>query len=136
MPFDLDDCKRDKLKELRNRFLSPPPEPATLAQLIHVASIITDAFTAVGLRPPTVVGGLAVEIYTNGDYTTRDVDFVHSDLRASGKLMRALGFSRRVGDRYYVHPSLDVAVEFPTPSWTVARIGWPKSKWTRAERSS
>ncbi len=69
---------------------------------------------ALGVSPPVVVGGLAVETYTTAEYTTRDVDFIHTDDSAVARVMHALGFTKRPGHRYYVHPQVDVYVEFPT----------------------
>ena len=85
-----------------------------VSRLIRVASVITQACVYAGVQPPVVVGGLAVETYTSGGYTTRDVDMVTSDDVGTDRVMRALGFSRQPGHRYYEHPECSVLVEFPT----------------------
>ncbi len=60
---------------------------------------------------PIVVGGFAVETYTQGGYTTADIDalLVRSD--AARELLAASGFERR--GRHLISVPLDLAVEFP-----------------------
>lgn len=104
----------DHLSALKSRLHHISPSPSRQGLLTQVASLITEAFMALGVSPPVVVGGLAVETYTTAEYTTRDVDFIHTDDSAVARVMHALGFTKRPGHRYYVHPQVDVYVEFPT----------------------
>lgn len=102
------------LSPLRERLLHGPRSEDAFSRLIFVASVITDAFVMLGKTPPTVVGGLAVETYTQGGYTTLDVDMIAPDDQIASEVMHALGFERKSGFRHYQHPDLDVLVEFPT----------------------
>ena len=87
----------------------------TLHDLIHIASVITSACLALNIECPIVVGGLAVETYTIGDYTTRDVDFISDFMTDIHKVMLGLGFFAKEGYRYYCHPKFGDVIEFPTP---------------------
>jgi hypothetical protein len=109
-----DESMQSALAKLREQLLEPQPNNDTPGYLIHVASVITEAFVITGKTAPTIVGGLAVETYTAGSYTTLDIDMIVDDIDAEKKIMSALGFSKRPGYRFYEHPSLDVFVEFPT----------------------
>lgn len=101
------------LSPLRDRLLNPPQAKDALGYLTFVASVITEAFIVLGKTPPTVVGGLAVETYTAGGYTTLDVDMIAADDALVTRVMGALGFHRKRGHRHYEHPNLDALVEFP-----------------------
>jgi len=86
-----------------------------LHDLIHVASIITSTCLDLGIECPVVVGGLAVETYTNGGYTTTDIDFVTDSMVDIHRVMIRLGFSAKEGYRYYCHQRFGDVVEFPSP---------------------
>lgn len=113
MLTDPDETLASALCPLRDRLLSPPQGEDTLRYLTFVASVITEAFVVLGRTPPTVVGGLAVETYTGGGYTTLDVDMIAADDALVAQVMGALGFHRKRGHRHYEHPNLDAFVEFP-----------------------
>ncbi|MDO8589408.1 MAG: hypothetical protein Q7T82_20485 [Armatimonadota bacterium] len=102
-----------RLAPHRERLIAQP-KTSVVSRLMRVASVITDAFVEVGASPPVVVGGLAVETYTAGGYTTKDIDMIAEDPRLETAVMTALGFRKKPGVRHYEHPSLDVMVEFPT----------------------
>lgn len=83
--------------------------------MIHIASVITSVCQKLEVEIPVIVGGLAVETYTSGGYSTCDIDFItnsESDIRM---IMESLGFKRRLGYRYWSHPLFGGIVEFPTP---------------------
>ncbi len=60
---------------------------------------------------PIVVGGFAVETYTQGGYTTADVDVLFRRRDAACAALLASGFERQA--RHYVRDDLGLAVEFP-----------------------
>ncbi len=65
-------------------------------------------------RPPVLVGGAAVELYTNGAYTTGDLDFV-GDVTPSVAAELARGGFERHG-RHWIHEGGQVFLEFPSSS--------------------
>lgn len=62
-----------------------------------------------------LVGGLAVEIYTENLYLTKDIDMVNTNYKkpsALHKVMAELGFHKQ--GRIYVNDTTDITVEFPS----------------------
>ena len=62
-----------------------------------------------------LVGGLAVEIYTENQYLTNDIDMVDISYQKPAVLRAAmleLGFTKR--GRVYRNSSTDIVVEFPS----------------------
>src|SRR5690606_15564545 len=62
-----------------------------------------------------LVGGLAVEIYTENLYLTKDIDMVNTNYQTPSRLqkaMRELGFHKQ--GRIYVNETTDISVEFPS----------------------
>lgn len=82
-------------------------------QKIAVASVIAEALRSVG-QDPILVGGAAVEFYTQGEYSTADIDMVTFGGPKVVQMMSELGFERKGKD--FVHPTLDLYVEFPGES--------------------
>jgi hypothetical protein len=67
-----------------------------------------------------LVGGLAVELYSENVYLTKDIDMVDTSYAKPGKLHKAMaeiGF-RKTG-RIFVNPSTDITIEFPSPPISV-----------------
>ena len=62
-------------------------------------------------RPPVLVGGAAVELYTGGAYTTGDYDFVGDVPETVGKALEEAGFKRE--GRHWIHAKAKLFVEFP-----------------------
>jgi excisionase family DNA binding protein len=60
---------------------------------------------------PIIVGGHAVEFYTVGGYSTRDIDIVFSDQKLLNKKLLALGFKKE--NRHWYNQKLDIAIESP-----------------------
>jgi len=91
-----------------------------------------------------LVGGLAVEIYSENLYLTKDIDMVDTSAQSPAvlsKVMAELGFRKQ--GRVYINPSTEITVEFPTaPLWvgdelvqetTVAQLPAGKIPILRAE---
>ena len=66
-------------------------------------------------------GGACVSIYSDNQYTSRDLDFVMSDysLKKIDPIMEELGFKRTQMFRHYEHPECHYFVEFPPSPLTV-----------------
>lgn len=60
---------------------------------------------------PVLVGGSAVEVYTAGNYGSKDIDLVYDDSKALDEILLPLGF-RRDG-RYWYNDEIDIVVECP-----------------------
>lgn len=61
-----------------------------------------------------LVGGLAVELYTQNLYLTKDIDMVNTSYQKPKQMQQAmaeLGFSKR--GRIFVNDTTDITVEFP-----------------------
>ena len=56
-------------------------------RMLVFSSIFTELLATQGLRP-IIVGGLSVEIYTTGDYTTRDIDYILADRNAADNILK------------------------------------------------
>jgi len=67
--------------------------------MIKTASIITKMLEKYNIKP-IIVGGLSVEIYTQGDFSTRDIDFVSDGFSIIEKLLLSLEFIKD-GRHYY-----------------------------------
>lgn len=80
-------------------------------KLIRVAGVITEYVKENYDIDLIVVGGLSVEIYTGGGYTTQDIDFVGVNHEKIMQALSDLGF-RREG-RNSIHDELKVFVEVP-----------------------
>jgi hypothetical protein len=79
--------------------------------MIRTASIITKLLEQYDIKP-IVVGGLSVEIYTQNDYSTRDIDFVSEDFDKIRDTLFQLGFKRDT--RHFYHEELEIAIEIPS----------------------
>jgi len=85
-----------------------------LERQIYLAAAISSAFEKRGIQA-VLVGGVVVEYYTAGGYTTADIDMILPPL---GKyeietVMEKLGFERFEDYRHWLHPRIPIPVEFP-----------------------
>ena len=99
------------MNELRLMLQQLPKNKPILELQLTVAGVISEAFKTFGVIP-VVVGGSAVEFYTLGNYTTRDIDMIVEDPEYIKSVMTKLGFLNDAGTWYLPHnPS--IVVEFP-----------------------
>ncbi|MBX7148522.1 hypothetical protein K1X76_05505 [bacterium] len=86
----------------------------TAKQQIALAAILADEFKKYKI-PLTVVGGAAVQFYTDAQYTTHDVDAIlyGDDSKTVDLVMNSLGFKRTSSYRHFEHPDFPFVVEFP-----------------------
>lgn len=71
---------------------------------------LTRVFEAEGIRP-IIVGGHAVEAYTQGSYTTSDVDLVLRGRHDAIHILKALGFEQATTLRHWYFPHLRLPLE-------------------------
>ena len=90
-----------------DQILSLPPSPRRTALL---ASWLQSLYTK---DPPILVGGAAVEIYSQGAYTTGDLDFVGFVPSSVEEQLAAAGFERH--GRHWIHEA-GIYLEFPGSS--------------------
>lgn len=80
-------------------------------RMLEFVAILTERLSGEGIQP-IIVGGLSVEIYTRGNYTTYDIDLI-----ADGRnkidciLTNEYGFNKE--GRSWYHNELELAIEIP-----------------------
>ena len=80
---------------------------------VKIAAVIARALRQIG-EDPVLVGGAAVEFYTGGSYSTKDIDMLAFGGPSLWEAMEELGFRRRGKD--FIHSDLEIYVEFPSES--------------------
>lgn len=83
-------------------------EPAERS--VKVAVVIAEALRTIE-QDPILVGGAAVEFYTQGGYSTSDIDMIAEGGPALRRVMEQLGFERQGKD--FLNEDLKIYVEFP-----------------------
>jgi len=87
--------------------------------IIELAALVASHLQNNGINV-VLVGGLAVEIYTENLYLTKDIDMVDIGYNRPAVLQSAMaeiGFIKK--GRVYVNSSTEICVEFPTAPLTV-----------------
>lgn len=79
-------------------------------RMIQVAGILTELLEKHNIRP-IIVGGLSVEIYTQQQYTTYDIDFIINGSQKAGDLLFELGFEKIGKD--WIHHEVGLSIEIP-----------------------
>jgi hypothetical protein len=82
--------------------------------IVELATIVADHLQQHGIDV-VLVGGLAVEIYTENLYLTKDIDMVNTNYKNPQELRNAmskLGFQKK--GRVFVNPTTDITIEFPS----------------------
>src|SRR5699024_2830540 len=78
--------------------------------MIYTAAIITKLLDKEKIKP-IIVGGLSVNIYTQNDYTTRDIDFVSDGYNIIKELLLTLDFEKE--NRFFYRDDIEIAIEIP-----------------------
>lgn len=78
--------------------------------MLFTASVITKLLEAKNIRP-VIVGGLSVEIYTQSEYTTRDIDFVSEGYHIIEDVLFSLKFKKE--GRHFYREDIEIAIEVP-----------------------
>ncbi|BCV20930.1 hypothetical protein [Moorella sp. Hama-1] len=78
--------------------------------MIETTAIFTELMEPYGIKP-VIVGGLAVEIYTRGQYTTQDIDLILGRRELANEIFLQLGFIKE--GRHWFHPEIDIGIEIP-----------------------
>ena len=101
----------DRFQKLLHRASSKQDR---LEKQLYVAAAISGVFEERGI-PVVLVGGMVVEYYTAGGYTTGDIDMVLPPIEKQEieTVMRELGFERFEDYRHWLHPRIQIPVEFP-----------------------
>jgi predicted nucleotidyltransferase len=99
-----------KLEKLKKDLASASKEKNDALKRITIAAVITETLASLDIEP-ILVGGAAVTFYTNGDYTTEDLDFISPSGAEISDLMAGLGFSKRGKD--FINKKLSIYIEFP-----------------------
>lgn len=87
--------------------------------IIELAAIVANHLQRHGIRV-VLVGGLAVEIYSENIYLTNDIDMVDVSYQKPAvlhKAMAEIGFVKR--GRIFVNETTNITVEFPSAPMTV-----------------
>lgn len=71
--------------------------------------ILSNEIVRRGGKPPIIVGGEAVELYTQGSYTTGDID-IKSPKTITEDILKEWGFDKR--ERSWSYTSLDIYVDW------------------------
>jgi len=102
----------DKLQKLLKHALTARDK---LEKQLYVAAAVSGAFEEQKGIHAVLVGGAAVEYYTAGGYATADIDMILPPLerREIEEVMEELGFERFEDYRHWLHPQIQIPVEFP-----------------------
>jgi len=84
-------------------------------EMFAEAQLISAALRSLGVAPPILVGGFAVELYLGGGYTSSDIDMVSSATSAEiSEALTPLGYERASDRRHWFNEAKGVLVEFPS----------------------
>ncbi|MBT8443331.1 MAG: hypothetical protein KJO13_01210 [Gammaproteobacteria bacterium] len=87
--------------------------------IVELAAIVANHLKRREIRV-VLVGGLAVEIYSENIYLTNDIDMIDVSYQKPADLHKAMaeiGFAKQ--GRVFVNETTDITVEFPSPPITV-----------------
>ncbi|WP_031548068.1 hypothetical protein [Salinicoccus luteus] len=103
MTYSLDDAKAD--------LDAISPEADLFDRMMCVSGIVTKMMAQHVKESdmPIIVGGFSLEIYTESEYTTHDIDFVTSASHLMKEKLRDIGFEDNA--RIFQHQRLNVAID-------------------------
>ena len=81
--------------------------------MLELGAFVCDSLEKEGIKT-VLSGGSCVEIYSDGKYTTDDIDLIdryNSGQKRIKPIMIRLGFSEY--NRYFIHPDTPLFIEFP-----------------------
>lgn len=78
--------------------------------MLKTAAILTGLLDEYKIKP-IIVGGFSVEIYTQQEYATRDIDFVSDGYHIISELLISLGFKKE--GRHFYYEDVEIAIEIP-----------------------
>lgn len=99
--------------ELRQRVDRLAKEPDRMRRRLVALGALTACLEPLGIEP-ILVGGCALEVYTDGGYTTGDVDLALPSTPDVDAAFADLGFTKR--GRFWIRPELDLLFEAPAPA--------------------
>jgi hypothetical protein len=82
---------------------------------LNFAALLANRLGRIGVDS-VLVGGSAVEVYTNGDFATADMDFDVSDLGKAVKVLKSLGFRKQ--DSLWFSAELNIAVDLSAKGYS------------------
>ena len=81
--------------------------------VLELATLVSQALEDAGVSA-TLSGGGAISIYTENEYTSKDLDFVCSERREKlVEVLEPLGFGLASDRRHFAHPDTALYLEFP-----------------------
>ncbi len=98
------------IQELCDRLEKAKDIEDPLRRRLFVLGVITAALHPYGICP-ILIGGGAVEYYTFGGYSTKDMDLAVADHQRLGEVLGQLGFLKR--GRFWLRDDLDSVIESP-----------------------
>lgn len=99
--------------QLRGRVDELASEPDRMRRRLVALGALTARLAPQGIEP-ILVGGCALEVYTDGGYSTGDVDLALPITPEVDAAFADLGFTKR--GRFWVRPELDLVFEAPAPA--------------------
>ena len=103
----------EKWKKIKKKLRKASREKDESLRGVRIAAVIADALREVNIDP-VLVGGAVVSFYTEGKYTTRDIDMISPSGKEVDEVMAQLGFVKQGKD--FVNETLSIYVEFPSDS--------------------
>jgi hypothetical protein len=104
------------IQYFRNELATFPPLNMVSERHMRMLSWITRISMSVGCASPILVGCGAVELYTDAQTATGDVDLVTPDHAQMSSILLKLGFQRSSDQRYTFHPAYSILFEFASES--------------------